>query len=60
MRARTLHPGVTPDRVRAATGFSLTLEGSLPATEPPSDAELAYIRKADPEGFWTGDTMKAG
>ena len=24
-----------------------------PTTPPPSTDELAYIRKADPEGFWT-------
>lgn len=54
MRARSLHPGVTPDQVRQATGFALIIDESAPATVPPSAGELAYIRKADPEGFWTG------
>jgi hypothetical protein len=26
----------------------------------PSADELAYIRHADPQGFWTGDSMKTG
>src|SRR5437764_9463693 len=60
MRARSLHPGVTPAQVQGATGFPLRLGLALPVTEPPSEVELAYIRKADPEGLWTGATMKAG
>ena len=60
MRLRSMHPGVTAQQVRQATGFPLTVDESAPSTEPPSAVELTYIRKADPEGFWTGDTMKAG
>jgi len=60
VRAVTLHPGTTPEQVRQATGFPLAIDESIPATAPPSTDELAYIRKADPDGFWTGDTMKAG
>jgi glutaconate CoA-transferase, subunit B len=60
VRAVTLHPGVTPDQVRQATGFSLAIDEGIPATTPPSADELAYIRSADPDGFWTGDTMKGG
>jgi glutaconate CoA-transferase subunit B len=60
MRARSLHPGVTAQQVRQATGFPLVVDESAPSTEPPSPVELTYIRKADPEGFWTSDTMKAG
>jgi glutaconate CoA-transferase subunit B len=58
--ATSLHPGVTPQQVRAATGFPIAIDASTPVTTPPSADELAYIRRADPEGFWTGDTMKAG
>jgi glutaconate CoA-transferase subunit B len=53
MRIRSLHPGVTLQQVREATGFPLAVEGSIPETPPPSADELAYIRKADPEQFWT-------
>ena len=60
MRVRTLHPGVTPEQVRAATGFALAIDESAPTTVAPSADELAYIRRADPDGFWTGDTMKSG
>jgi glutaconate CoA-transferase subunit B len=54
IRVRSLHPGVTAAQVREATGFPLEVDDALPKTPPPSAEELAYIRKADPEGFWTG------
>jgi glutaconate CoA-transferase subunit B len=58
--AASLHPGVTPQQVQEATGFPIAISDRTPATAPPSAEELAYIRGADPEGFWTGDSMKAG
>jgi glutaconate CoA-transferase subunit B len=58
VRASSLHPGVTPQQVRDATGFPVTIAEHPPATAIPSADELAYIRHADPEGFWTGDSMK--
>jgi glutaconate CoA-transferase subunit B len=60
MRLRSLHPGVSIEEVRRATGFDLTIEPPVPETVPPSADELTYIRQADPDGFWTGDTMKSG
>ena len=60
VQAKSLHPGVTPERVRQATGFELDIDEQVAATAAPSVEELAYIRHADPEGFWTGDTMKTG
>jgi glutaconate CoA-transferase, subunit B len=60
VRVTSLHPGVTPQQVREATGFPITIEAHTPATVTPSAEELAYIRHADPDGFWTGDSMKAG
>jgi len=60
VQAVTLHPGVTTEQVRQATGFELSIDEGIPATRAPSADELAYIRKADPNGFWTGDTMKGG
>ncbi|OLE22721.1 MAG: hypothetical protein AUG49_18100 [Catenulispora sp. 13_1_20CM_3_70_7] len=60
VRATSLHPGVTAAQLRAATGFPVTIEDHPATTTPPSADELAYIRGADPHGFWTGDAMKAG
>lgn len=39
-----LHPGVTPDDVRAATGWDLRTAPTLRQTAPPSDEELAALR----------------
>jgi glutaconate CoA-transferase subunit B len=58
VRAVSLHPGVSAEDVRSATGFPITLAQDVPKTAPPTADELAYIRRADPEGFWTGDTMR--
>ena len=58
VEAISLHPGVTPDEVRRATGFSIDIAPDVPSTTPPTANELAYIRRADPDGFWTGATMK--
>ena len=60
VRARSLHPGVMAEQVRQATGFPVAIDEEIPSTPPPAPDELAYIRRADPEGFWTGDTMKSG
>ena len=57
---RSLHPGVTIGQVAQATGFPLATDGAIAETPSPSSDELAYIRHADPDGFWTGDTMKSG
>ena len=59
VRAASLHPGVAPEQVRQATGFPITIDDHVPATAVPSPDELAYVRQADPEGFWTGDSMKS-
>jgi glutaconate CoA-transferase subunit B len=48
------HPGVTVDRVRAETGWPLRVAPDVSLTPSPTDAELAAIRRFDPEGFWTG------
>ncbi|GAA3805679.1 CoA-transferase subunit beta [Sphaerisporangium flaviroseum] len=39
-----VHPGVTVDRARAATGWPLRTAGHVGTTEPPSDHELAALR----------------
>lgn len=51
MRLVSVHPGVSVDAVRAATGFDLVVEGAVPETRAPSDAELRMIREVlDPAG----------
>ena len=59
-RLRSLHPEVSLAQVRAATGFAVESDGTPAVTEPPSQEELAYIRHADPQGFWTGDHRGKG
>ena len=50
MRIRSVHPGVTVDEVRDATGFELVVDGDVPASRSPSDEELRLIRTViDPE-----------
>lgn len=52
MRLIAVHPGVTVDEVVENTGFALAIDGDVPETRLPSDAELALIRESiDPEGF---------
>lgn len=48
-----MHPGVDLDRVVEATGWALEVDSQLATTTPPSDQELAIIRKYDPNRFWT-------
>jgi len=49
----SVHPGHTAEEVRAETGWDLKVAPDLAETVPPSDAELAQIRRYDPDGFWT-------
>jgi glutaconate CoA-transferase, subunit B len=48
MRLRSVHPGVSVEDVRAATGFDLVVEGEVPETPPPSAEEVTLIRRLDP------------
>lgn len=54
MRVDALHPGVSLDQVRAATGFELPVAPSLARTEPPSSAELDLLRSLDPDRKYLG------
>ncbi|HTW06909.1 MAG TPA: CoA-transferase [Acidimicrobiales bacterium] len=40
-----VHPGVTLERARAATGWELAVSADLATTEPPSQRELAALRR---------------
>ena len=51
MRLASLHPGVTVEQVREATGFELTVPDEVPATREPTGQELRLIREVvDPAG----------
>ncbi|MGW2231171.1 CoA-transferase subunit beta [Streptomyces formicae] len=52
MRLVSLHPGVTVDQVREATGFELSLPNDVPVTREPTAEELRLIRDVvDPNGL---------
>jgi glutaconate CoA-transferase subunit B len=40
-----LHPGVSPEQAREATGWDLKLAADVSETEPPSDEELSVLRE---------------
>jgi glutaconate CoA-transferase subunit B len=40
-----VHPGVTPEDVRAETGWELRVRDDLRQTEPPTDEELTVLRE---------------
>ncbi len=51
MRLVSVHPGVSVDEVRAATGFALVVGDDVPQTRQPTDEELRIIRTViDPRG----------
>ena len=49
----SVHPGHDADEVLEHTGWDLKVAGDVIETSGPTDAELAAIRRFDPEGFWT-------
>lgn len=51
MRLRSVHPGATVDEVLGSTGFRPLVPESVPRTEPPTDEELAELRRVDPAGL---------
>ena len=58
---RSVHPGVTDEEVRTATGFSLPADVRAPVTESPTQAELEILRTVvDPAGLLrAGDQVSA-
>lgn len=55
MQVLSLHPGVTLDRVRENTGFSLAVAESLATTPPPTERELTILRdEVDPHRYVIG------
>ncbi|WP_406403271.1 CoA-transferase [Streptomyces sp. NBC_00879] len=52
MRLASVHPGVTVEQIRQATGFALTIPDGVPHTREPTAAELRLIREViDPKGL---------
>ena len=49
----SVHPGHSVEEVRERTGWELRVAEGAGETPAPSEAELAVIRRFDPEGFWT-------
>ncbi|MFI9201458.1 CoA-transferase subunit beta [Streptomyces sp. NPDC053048] len=59
MRVRSLHPGVTAEEVRAATGFPLDVPADVPRTRSPSATELRLIREViDPAALREGEVRR--
>jgi len=53
MKLLALHPGVTVKQVQQNTDFDLLIAADLPATNPPTENELAVLRHLDPERLYT-------
>ncbi len=47
------HPGASVEQIKNATGWPLRIAEDLQETAPPSQAELAAVRKYDPKKVWT-------
>jgi glutaconate CoA-transferase, subunit B len=54
MMLSSCHPGVTLAQVKKATGWRLKVAEDAGETSPPTEAELAAVRKYDPRKLWTG------
>jgi len=55
MEVRSLHPGVTLDQVRRATGFEVGVREPPGTTEPPAEEELRILREeVDPHRYIIG------
>ncbi|PIP35842.1 MAG: CoA-transferase [Desulfobacterales bacterium CG07_land_8_20_14_0_80_52_14] len=50
----SVRPGVSVETVSFHTGWPLKIAPDLSQTPAPTQAELAMIRRFDPEGYWTG------
>jgi glutaconate CoA-transferase subunit B len=53
MKILALHPGVTLAQVQENTGFQLATGPDIGVTEPPTDRELEFLRRLDPERLYT-------
>ena len=53
MTLSSRHPGITVDQIKNETGWPLRVASDVRETLPPTEAELAAVRKYDPKGVWT-------
>jgi hypothetical protein len=51
MRLVSVHPGVTVDEVQAATAFPVHIDGEVPTTRLPSQAEREVLERIDPRNL---------
>lgn len=55
MKIDSLHPGVTPEEVRANTGFEIEIPNDLKTTPAPTSEELRLLREViDPKHVYIG------
>ena len=47
------HPGLSVNQIKSATGWRLKVAKDVSETMPPTDMELAAVRKYDPKRVWT-------
>ena len=47
------HPGIAVEQVKNETGWPLRVADGIHETLPPTDTELAAVRKYDPKKVWT-------
>lgn len=50
LTVESIHPGVTPEQVKTATGFSVEVNGDTPVTPPATEEERAALAEIDPDG----------
>jgi glutaconate CoA-transferase subunit B len=53
MKIIALHRGVSIGKVQANTAFELEVAAEVEVTEPPTEQELAVLRRLDPERLYT-------
>ena len=53
MMLSSYHPGVTVEEIEKETGWPLRVTDDAHETMPPTETELAAVRKYDPKGIWT-------
>lgn len=56
----SLHPGVTPAALQAATGFTVHAGPDTPVTPPPTAEELAVLRRIDPDNVRAAEFQGGG
>jgi glutaconate CoA-transferase subunit B len=49
----SVHPGHTVEEAREETGWDLKVADEVSETPPPTEPEIAAMRRFDPDGFWT-------